>query len=107
MSANGAIMDAPRAPRRGRAARAVSALEALPLPDGQAALFAARANHLRTRGDHEHNRVTVELFYDLVFVFAVTAARVSTRGMCRNHAAGTDRANAGAFVWMRVRTGHR
>lgn len=36
-------------------------------------LFAARANHLRTRGGHDDSRVTyVELFYDLVFVFAVT-----------------------------------
>ena len=35
--------------------------------------FAARANHLRARGGHENSRVTyVELFYDLVFVFAVT-----------------------------------
>lgn len=36
-------------------------------------LPAARANHLRTRRAHEHNRVTyVELFFDLVFVFAIT-----------------------------------
>jgi low temperature requirement protein LtrA len=35
--------------------------------------FSARANHLRTRHAHEHGRVTyVELFFDLVFVFAVT-----------------------------------
>jgi low temperature requirement protein LtrA len=35
--------------------------------------LAARANHLRTRHGHEHSRVTfVELFFDLVFVFAVT-----------------------------------
>jgi low temperature requirement protein LtrA len=35
--------------------------------------FSARANHLRARHAHEHNRVTyVELFFDLVFVFAVT-----------------------------------
>ena len=35
--------------------------------------FAARHNHLRARRGHEHNRVTfVELFFDLVFVFAVT-----------------------------------
>ena len=28
---------------------------------------------LRTRGEHEHGKVTfVELFFDLVFVFAVT-----------------------------------
>jgi low temperature requirement protein LtrA len=34
---------------------------------------AARANHLRSRRAHEHSRVTyVELFFDLVFVFAVT-----------------------------------
>jgi low temperature requirement protein LtrA len=33
----------------------------------------ARQSHLRTRREHEHNRVTyVELFFDLVFVFAVT-----------------------------------
>lgn len=33
----------------------------------------ARANHLRPRGGHDHARVTfVELFFDLVFVFAVT-----------------------------------
>ncbi len=36
-------------------------------------LFAARTSHLRTRNGHDHHRVTyVELFYDLVFVFAVT-----------------------------------
>jgi low temperature requirement protein LtrA len=35
--------------------------------------LAARVNHLRARGGHEHSRVTnVELFFDLVFVFAVT-----------------------------------
>ena len=35
--------------------------------------FAASANHLRARRSHEHSRVTfVELFFDLVFVFAVT-----------------------------------
>jgi low temperature requirement protein LtrA len=35
--------------------------------------FAARANHLRARDGHQHSRVTfVELFFDLVFVFAVT-----------------------------------
>ncbi len=35
--------------------------------------LAARVNHLRARGGHEHSRVTyVELFYDLVFVFAIT-----------------------------------
>src|SRR4051794_33284510 len=35
--------------------------------------LAAHANHLRIRGGHENSRVTyVELFYDLVFVFAVT-----------------------------------
>src|SRR6186997_3625161 len=35
--------------------------------------FAARINHLRARGSHADSRVTyVELFYDLVFVFAVT-----------------------------------
>src|SRR5436190_5892402 len=35
--------------------------------------FAARVNHLRVRGGPEHSRVTtIELFYDLVFVFAVT-----------------------------------
>ena len=33
----------------------------------------AQANILRTRNAHEHGRVTnVELFFDLVFVFAVT-----------------------------------
>jgi low temperature requirement protein LtrA len=36
-------------------------------------MFAARANHLRARGGHGQHRVTyVELFFDLVFVFAVT-----------------------------------
>jgi low temperature requirement protein LtrA len=36
-------------------------------------VVAARANHLRTRRAHEHTRVTyVELFFDLVFVFAIT-----------------------------------
>ena len=35
--------------------------------------LAARANQLRARGGHENSRVTnVELFFDLVFVFAVT-----------------------------------
>src|SRR3569833_1999179 len=35
--------------------------------------FAARANYLRPHAGHGHHRVTnVELFYDLVFVFAVT-----------------------------------
>jgi low temperature requirement protein LtrA len=39
----------------------------------QTIVLAARQNHLRTRHAHEHNRVTyVELFFDLVFVFAVT-----------------------------------
>jgi len=37
------------------------------------ALLAARDNHLRVRSGHEHARVTfVELFFDLVFVFAIT-----------------------------------
>jgi low temperature requirement protein LtrA len=36
-------------------------------------LIAARTSHLRARQGHEHSRVTfVELFFDLVFVFAVT-----------------------------------
>jgi low temperature requirement protein LtrA len=36
-------------------------------------MFAAATNHLRVRRGHEHHRVTyVELFFDLVFVFAVT-----------------------------------
>ncbi|MGE3148976.1 MAG: low temperature requirement protein A [Pseudorhodoplanes sp.] len=36
-------------------------------------MIAARGNHLRKRRDGEHARVTyVELFFDLVFVFAVT-----------------------------------
>jgi low temperature requirement protein LtrA len=36
-------------------------------------MFAARTSHLRVRRGHEHSRVTyVELFFDLVFVFAVT-----------------------------------
>jgi low temperature requirement protein LtrA len=36
-------------------------------------MIAARRNLLRRRGGHEHGRVTyVELFFDLVFVFAVT-----------------------------------
>jgi low temperature requirement protein LtrA len=36
-------------------------------------MFAAASNHLRVRRGHEHHRVTfVELFFDLVFVFAVT-----------------------------------
>jgi low temperature requirement protein LtrA len=36
-------------------------------------MFAASANQLRVRQGHEHHRVTfVELFFDLVFVFAVT-----------------------------------
>ena len=35
--------------------------------------LAARTNHLRARHGHEHSRVTfVELFFDLVFVFAIT-----------------------------------
>ena len=36
-------------------------------------MFAATANHLRVRHGHEHHRVTyIELFFDLVFVFAIT-----------------------------------
>ena len=36
-------------------------------------MLAANASQLRTRNGHEHHRVTfVELFFDLVFVFAVT-----------------------------------
>ncbi|MBS0546626.1 MAG: low temperature requirement protein A [Proteobacteria bacterium] len=36
-------------------------------------MIATRTNHLRKRGGHESGRVTyVELFFDLVFVFAVT-----------------------------------
>ena len=36
-------------------------------------LFAARTSQMRVRGQHESGRVTfVELFFDLVFVFAVT-----------------------------------
>jgi low temperature requirement protein LtrA len=36
-------------------------------------MLAARINHLRTRHGHDHHRVTfIELFFDLVFVFAVT-----------------------------------
>jgi len=39
----------------------------------RATALAARVNHLRQRRGHEHSRVTnVELFFDLVFVFAVT-----------------------------------
>jgi low temperature requirement protein LtrA len=46
----------------------------MPTPDRPATiLLAASVSHLRVRRGHEHNRVTfVELFYDLVFVFAVT-----------------------------------
>ena len=36
-------------------------------------MFAAATSHLRVRHGHEHHRVTyVELFFDLVFVFAIT-----------------------------------
>ena len=36
-------------------------------------MFGSRDNQLRTRAGHEHHRVTfVELFFDLVFVFAIT-----------------------------------
>ena len=45
----------------------------MPTESRRANPFAARANHLRARGGHADSRVTyVELFYDLVFVFAVT-----------------------------------
>jgi low temperature requirement protein LtrA len=45
----------------------------MPTDSRHAHAFAARANHLRTQAGHEHHRVTnVELFFDLVFVFAVT-----------------------------------
>jgi low temperature requirement protein LtrA len=46
----------------------------MPTPDRPAMiLLAARVSHLRVRRGHEHSRVTfVELFYDLIFVFAVT-----------------------------------
>jgi low temperature requirement protein LtrA len=43
------------------------------LQAGLMALLSARTSHLRVRQAHEHSRVTfVELFFDLVFVFAVT-----------------------------------
>src|ERR1041384_6473658 len=36
-------------------------------------MFGSRTSQLRTRHGHDHHRVTfVELFFDLVFVFAVT-----------------------------------
>ena len=36
-------------------------------------MFAASASHLRVRdGDHHHRVTFVELFFDLVFVFAIT-----------------------------------
>ncbi len=36
-------------------------------------MFSARTSHLRVRHGHDHHRVTfVELFFDLVFVFAIT-----------------------------------
>ena len=36
-------------------------------------MFSSRTSHLRARYGHEHHRVTfIELFFDLVFVFAVT-----------------------------------
>ena len=36
-------------------------------------MFAASASHLRVRdGDHHHRVTYVELFFDLVFVFAIT-----------------------------------
>jgi low temperature requirement protein LtrA len=46
----------------------------MPTPDRPAMiLFAASVSHLRVRHGHESTRVTyAELFYDLVFVFAVT-----------------------------------
>ena len=45
----------------------------MPPESRPASPFAARINHLRARGGHADSRVTyVELFYDLVFVFAVT-----------------------------------
>ena len=45
----------------------------MPPDSRRASPFAARVNHLRARGGHEDSRVTyVELFFDLVFVFAVT-----------------------------------
>ena len=45
----------------------------MPTNPRTASPFAARINHLRPRGGHESGRVTnVELFFDLVFVFAVT-----------------------------------
>jgi low temperature requirement protein LtrA len=48
------------------------------MPTDSRATLAARANHLRTRGGREDSRVTnVELFYDLVFVFAVTQLRTA------------------------------
>ena len=45
----------------------------MPSHSRRAHAFAARANHLRPQAGHGHHRVTnVELFFDLVFVFAVT-----------------------------------
>src|SRR3954469_19059372 len=35
-------------------------------------IFGARSNLLRSRASHEHKVTFVELFFDLVFVFAVT-----------------------------------
>src|SRR3954470_23221918 len=56
------------------AAQALSTEAARRLPAGvEGAMIAARRNLLRRRSGHEHGRVTyVELFFDLVFVFAVT-----------------------------------
>ena len=45
----------------------------MPPASRPASPFAARVSHLRPRGGRDDSRVTyVELFYDLVFVFAVT-----------------------------------
>jgi len=45
----------------------------MPPDSHRASPFAARVSHLRPRGGRDDSRVTyVELFYDLVFVFAVT-----------------------------------
>ena len=72
------------------------------------ALFAARTNHLRVRNGHAHSRVTfVELFFDLVFVFAITpkffmlwALKRHDAGNYRNFLRITVWRAAGAACWL-------
>ena len=68
-------------------------------------MFAAATNQLRVRHAHEHHRVTyVELFFDLVFVFAIT--QLSHGLLEASHAArrGADRPVDARVWWVWIFT---